>query len=102
MYDHIGDELVDSGLANEREVDAWIDIGGNIVQESNAFGCKVEHNIDKPDWVLVMGEVGGNTNQNGDGNVGGELQRCERGKITQRKINAKYKHYTVLVLTAIY
>ena len=72
MYDHIGDELVDSGLANEREVAAWIDIGGNIVQETNVFGCKVTHNIDKPDWVLVMGEVGGNTNQKGDGNVGGE------------------------------
>ena len=40
----------------------WMDIGGNIVQETNAFGCKVTHNIDEPDWVLVMHEVGGNTN----------------------------------------
>ena len=49
MYDQIGDKLVDSGLAKEREVTAWMDIGGNIFQETNTFGCKVEHNIDKPD-----------------------------------------------------
>ena len=83
---------MDSGLANEREVAAWIDIGGNIVQAKNAFGCKVTHNIDEPDWVLVMDEVGGNTNQKVDGNVGGELQMCERGKIPQQKINTKDKH----------
>ena len=29
----------DSGLATKREVAAWIDIGGNIVQAKNAFGC---------------------------------------------------------------
>ena len=49
MYDQIGDKLVDSGLAKEREVTAWMDIGGNIFQETNTFGWKVEHNIDKPD-----------------------------------------------------
>ena len=76
---------------------AWMDIGWNIVQETNEFGFKVTHNLHKPDLVLVMDEVG----QKGDGNVGGELQICERGKIPQRKINTKEKHYTVLGLTAI-
>ena len=48
-----------------------------------------------------MDEVGGNTNQKGDGQVGGELQMCELGKVPQRKINTKDKHYTVLGLTTI-
>ena len=63
MYDHIKDELVDSGISTEREVETRMDIGKNIVQEKNALCCKVTHNIDEPDWVLVMDEVGGNTNQ---------------------------------------
>ena len=54
---------MDSGLATKREMSVWMDIGGNIVQNTNAFGCKVAHNIEKPAWVLVMDEVGGNTNQ---------------------------------------
>ena len=50
---------------------------------------------------LVVDEVGGNTNQKGDGNVGGELQLCEAGNTPQQKINTKDKHYTVLGLTAL-
>ena len=72
MYDQIEDELVDSGISTERELETRMDIGKNIVQEKNALCCKVTHNIDKPDWVLVMSGVGGNTNQKGDDNVGGE------------------------------
>ena len=83
MYDQIGDKLVDSGLAKEREVTAWMDIGGNIVQEKSVFGCKVTHNIDTPDLVLIMDEVGGNKNQKEDSNVGCELQMCKRGKKPQ-------------------
>ena len=37
----------------------------------------------------------------GDGQVGGELQMCERGTVSQQKINIKDKHYTVLVLTTL-
>ena len=48
-----------------------------------------------------MYEVGGNTNQKGDGQVGGELQMCERGTVPQRKINTKDRHYTVLGLTTL-
>ena len=48
-----------------------------------------------------MEEVGGNTSQKGNGNVGGELQLCERGKTPKRKINTKYKHYTLLGLISI-
>lgn len=81
MYDQIGEELVDAGLATEREVAAWMDIHGKVVHETDAFGCKVTHDIEEPDWVLLMDEVGGNTNQKGDGQVGGELQMCERGTV---------------------
>ena len=78
-----------------------MDIYSKVVHKTDAFGCKVTHDIDEPDWVLLMDEVGGNTNQKGDGQVGGELQMCERGTVPQRKINTKDRHYTVLGLTTL-
>ena len=45
--------------------------------------------------------MGGNTNQKGDGHVGGELLLCEPGKTPQKKISVKDKHYTVLAPTAL-
>ena len=83
------------------EVAVWIDIHGKIVHQADSFGCKVTHNIDEPDWVLLMDEVGGNTNQKGDEQVGGKLQIYERGTVPQRKINTKDKHYTVLGITTL-
>lgn len=62
MYNHVRDELVDDGLVIEREAYAWMDTDGNIVQETNTFGCRVTHTIDGPDWVLVMYEVVRNIN----------------------------------------
>ena len=76
IYDQIREKLVDVGLATEREVPAWMDIDGNIVLETSAFGCKVTHDIDHPDWILIMDELGGNTNQ---------LQMCESGKKITKK-----------------
>ena len=73
MYQQVGEELVDAGLADHMDESVWMDAHGSIVEESDTYGCKVNVNIIDPDWVLVMDEVGGNTNQKGDGRVGGEL-----------------------------
>ena len=73
MYNQIGDKLVEGGHVTEREVVAWMDVYRKVIPETDGFGCKVTHDIDKLDWVLVMDKVGGNTNQKGDGLVGGEL-----------------------------
>ena len=56
---------------------AWMDIDGNTIGESDAYGCNFNVNITDSDWVLVMDKVGGNTNEKGDGNNGHELQIYE-------------------------
>ena len=33
--------------------------------------CKVTHYLTHPEMCIVMDEVGGNTSQKGDGNIGG-------------------------------
>ena len=93
--------MVDAGIAVKRNSPAWMDKNGEIVTEEEAFGCKVTHDLLHPEYAIVLDEVGGNTNQKGDGNVGGELMLCERGKTPQKKINTKDKHYTVLAPTTL-
>ena len=74
MYDLVGKELVDACVAKHREEAVWMDIDDKVVEESEAYGCKVNLDITDPDWVLVVDEVGMITHQKGDGNVGGELK----------------------------
>ena len=85
MYNCIADELVDAGLAEVLPTPVWMNTKGEEVSAEDSFGCKVTHNITHPDYVIVMDEVGGDTNQKGDGNIGGELMMCERGKTQQKK-----------------
>ena len=76
-----------------------MDRDGNICEEKDAFGCKVTHKITRPEYVIVFDELGGNRSQKVDGNVGGQLMLCERGKTLQRKFSTREKHYTMMGLT---
>ena len=101
IYDQIGEEMEDSGVATKLNEPVWMDKSGEEVDEDDFFDCKVTRMITRPDMCLVVDEVGGNTNQKGDGNVGGELQLCESEKTPQQQINIKYKHYILLGLTVL-
>ena len=72
-----------------------MDAQGCEVLEKSAFGCKVTHDITRPDICFMMDKVGGNISQKGDSAIGGELQLCETGKTPQQKISTKDKHYSV-------
>ena len=54
-------EFIDAGVVEKRTEPAWMDSGGNVVNEEDVFGCKVTHNITYMDWIIVLNEVGGNT-----------------------------------------
>ena len=45
MYDHIIEELVDCGIAEELASPVWMDTGRNEVEEKDAFGCMNAQNI---------------------------------------------------------
>ena len=101
MYDKIGGEMVDTKIAVPLVEPFWMDRDGNVCEEKDAFGCKVTHKITHPEYVIVFYELGGNTSQKSDGNVGGQLMLCERGKIPQREISICDKLYTMIGLTAL-
>ena len=89
MLDQVGEELVDAGVARKLETAVWMDKCGVECAEKDAYGCKVTIDITEPDWVLVMDEVGGNTNQKGDGNVGGNCRCVSVVKYLNEKLTQK-------------
>ena len=77
----------------------WQDKDGNRVKfKSGARGCKVTSRINRNDMVLLVNEVVGNLDMNGDGNKGGENLFCEKGFIAQRKAARKEDNFTVVGL----
>jgi len=86
MYECIEEELITTGVAVRLPEPIWMDADGNHVEEDDLFGCKVTCDITKPDICVVADEVGRNTSQKDDGNMGGERWLTEPGTIPQRKI----------------
>ena len=101
MYDQIYDMMVEAGVAVKKDYPEWMDAYGDIVYEDDALGCKVTHDLIRPEICIVMDEVGGNTSQKGDGNKGGEQFIVPKGMIPQLKANAQDKHFTLLGLTTL-
>ena len=68
IYKHIEDILVhDSMIARKLETPQWMDINGNVVdKEEDAYGCKVEIVLERPDMGIVFDEVGCNLSQECD------------------------------------
>ena len=83
MYDQVIEELENAHIAELLETPKCMDTDGKELKQDDAFGCKVTHNILRPYMCIFMDEVGWNTNQKGDGNMGGQLQLCERGMTPQ-------------------
>ena len=101
MYKHIYDEMELSGVAKRMDEPVWMDRTGNVVEEVDAFGCKITHEFTRPDMCLVGDEVGGNINMTGDGHQGGQLLLCPKGTIPQQKISTRDKHFTLMGLTLL-
>ena len=58
--------------------------------EKDALGCRVVHDITRPDLFSIMHEVGGNINQKGYRHIGGGLILCEKGQAPQRRVIKNY------------
>ena len=92
MYLRFGEEMEHAKVAEKLAEPVWMNREGEIVDEYDAFGCKVTHRIDRPDMILCMDEVGCNTCQKGDGNVGGEKLICPVGHTPREICSTSAKH----------
>ena len=52
---------------------------GNIVDEKSRFGCKVTHDITKPNCYFALDELGENKSKKRDGHNGEQMLDCGKG-----------------------
>jgi hypothetical protein len=101
MYDMMYKEMATASIATKLETAVWLSANGQIVEnESDALGLQTEYLLTRPDKLLFVDEVGSNTSQVKDGNVGGEKYLCIKGGRPQQRSATKDGHFTVLGFTA--
>jgi hypothetical protein len=101
MYDEIYKDFCCGGIAVEHPEPVWRNEAGEVVEsEEQAFGLKSKYELIHPDWLLFVDEVGSNTSQAKDGNVGGQLYLCSVDGRPQQRAATKDAHFTVLGFTA--
>jgi hypothetical protein len=60
---------------------------------------KSRYYLDKPEYLVFVDEVGNNTNQEKDGNIGGEKFLCISKERAQQRASTKDAHFSVLGFT---
>ncbi len=100
MYNHIIEELVNTGVAERLDEPVCMDSKGNPCHEEEAHGCKVHHRIIRLDLGFYSDEVGGNISMKGVGDNGGEKLVGGRGTILQQKTSTRNLNFTMIDLTS--
>ena len=73
MYNKVYSAMVRSGVALELPNEVWITLDGWITEnEDESTGKKTRYLLTHPELVFFVDEVGSNTSQKNDGNVGGQ------------------------------
>jgi len=101
MYTHIYDEMDLLAVTKKRDDLVWMDCSANIVEEVDAFECKITHDFIRPSMCLVGDEVGGNITMTGDGHQGDQLFLCPKGTVPQQKISTRDKYSALMGLTLL-
>ena len=66
--------IVKIGQCTRRQVNfTWMDEKGEECDESQAYGCKMTHDLIHSDWCLVGDEVEENISMKGDSHAGERL-----------------------------
>ena len=101
MYDTVYNEMVTGGIAEKLDVEVMHDRKGETVNNvEDSFGLPTMYKLLHPEKLIFVDEVGSNTSQTKDGNVGGEKFLCEASARPQHRIGTKDSHFTVLGFTA--
>jgi hypothetical protein len=101
MYQELYQNLCSAGIACKHPEALWIDKNGEVVEvQEQAFVCKSEFELIHPDHLIFIDEVGSNTLQAKDGQVGGQTYLCSVDGRPQNRAATKDAHFTVLGFTA--
>lgn len=102
MYHKVYKEMVKGGIAVSLDDKVYMTKEGETVEENdvNRLGLATRYKVVRPDRLLFVDEVGSNTSQTKDGNVGGERFLCEALQRPHTRAATKDSHFTVLGFTA--
>jgi hypothetical protein len=102
MYREVYKEMVKGGIAVRLDDKMYMTKEGETVEENDAnrLGLATRYKVARPDRLLFVDEVGSNTSQTKDGNVGGEKFLCEALQRPHTRAATKDSHFTVLGFTA--
>jgi len=100
MYDHVYSAMVTSKVAIELEEEVWVKLDGTITQyEEESTGRKTKYLLTHPELVFFVDEVGSNTSQRRDGNVGGQKFVVHEAQRALLRSSYADTHFTVLGFT---
>jgi hypothetical protein len=100
MYNEVYNSLVTAGRAVKHDEPVWRSAVGDIVPKEITFECKSMFELIHPEWLVFVNEVGSNTSQTKDGNVGGQTYLCTKEGCMQQRAATKDAHFTLLGFTA--
>ncbi len=99
MYSLVYEQMVDAGVARNLPVEEsfWTNDSGEPVEtEAEASGCKVDVDIEHPEWILFGDEVGTDINQKDDGHIGGTKYCVSHGTKANIKSSTKDGRFTLI------
>jgi hypothetical protein len=100
MYDHVYAAMVKSKVAIELEEEVMLRLDGTITEnEEESTGRKTKYILTHPELVLFVDEVGSNTSQQSDGNIGGQkfiVYQAQRALLRSSYADC---HFTILGFT---
>ena len=100
MYDGVYAAMVKSGVAIELPNEVKVTLDGTITDnEAEMYGRKTKYLLTKPEYILFVDEVGCNTSQKNDGNVGGEKFLITEDQRAMLRSSFQDCHFTVLGFT---
>lgn len=100
MYNNVYSEMVEGGIAERLDNPVWLNKEGQIVEhEEEAFGLPTRYRLLHPNKLLFVDEVGSNTSQAKDGNMGGEKFLVLNKERPLQRSACKDSHFTVLGFT---
>ncbi len=89
--------MVEADVAFKMLEEAWLNQDGLVVEEaSEAFGPKSKYIVSHPNYIVFVDEVGVNTSERDDGNIGGP--KFVVGRKSRALIRAAHHdcHFTTL------
>ncbi len=100
MYEDVYSRMVECGAALKLPDAVWVNKEGAIVQtKDEAWGRPTNYLLTRPDYVIFVDEVGDNTSQKNDGNVGGTKYVVEKSSHTMMTLSYKDQHFMALGFT---